>query len=707
MGISGSQCSFHFLVSGPAIRSRLKIDTQRLLPQPHLSHNFKNGRFPIILRPHYRLSILGSDSAIKVLKSSVGKALPIPSPVLGLLQTSLEHHQSFLSLRRLNSQYVKVKDEKGSPGHQQASTHEHTKLSDVISTASDSNSASIARSDDDQPENEPLNQAREKLNNALRNGDPHGLLSALSDAPGGSKLISSIPGTTFMEILRLLDPKVFLEPYRDPYKDVHPLSTAVMIGRSVEELLEEHTLKLESIIRERIGDREEPTLEEIKILLNISRHARDGPMASRIWDEMQKYGIVPDTVCYNCYFEAICWSRTYDYYERRKLRITDHNIEVRSGLRNPLLNSPLKWNPRQGYAIGEMGLKSHVVGQFETMVKRGVVADRKTFILLMTALSREGDLEGIKSILQRVWNIDVDKVMQSDDQAPVQVNIPSDSPLYPNSELLYTVAHIFGSNSNLPIALRVIDQVSRRYGLTIDQRVWAELLEWAFVLSVPRSMKKNLDERIGQLPLQSVANLWETLISPTYSCKPSMRMYHHYVKNCLYRETLDPVLPLMAAGWQVYEKSLVRYIKLSKNYSKSSLGNLPQQLHTTNSLFLQNLEHKKNMARLEQCRNFLMINQWFKWVLSSQKWYGITDRVVIWERKKLPLMIEEFWYVRTIGHIGYHTATGYVRLFQDELEEAEKPDYDDVWQQNHAVRRKMFNPQLYLRKSRDPGNNIR
>ena len=140
------------------------------------------------------------------------------------------------------------------------------------------------------------------------------------------------------------------------------------------------------------------------------------------------------------------------------------------------------------------------------------MADSRAFCLLITALAKEGDLVGVKSILKQAWDVDADKPVDVDEDPGRPNGLSRQSPLVPDDRVLWTIANIFGSNNDIPAALRVVDYISRRYSISIPLRVWDGLLMWTYVLSVRRSWKVMSDTdwagtALGKLPLQAVESV--------------------------------------------------------------------------------------------------------------------------------------------------------------------------------------------------------
>lgn len=163
---------------------------------------------------------------------------------------------------------------------------------------------------------------------------------------------------------------------------------------------------------------------------------------------------------------------------------------------------------------------------FKELVAQGLAGDEVTFTNLMTAMGRENDIAGAKSILKSVYNVDVDLLLAIDEE---ELETPTfyeeDSPLRPSSRLLFTVAHVFGSNNEIAIAFKLVDFISRNYNLEIPFDVWVQLYEWAFVLQLKRmgvQRRQGLD--IGKIPPEVLDNLWDVMTDEPHNVEPDIAL---------------------------------------------------------------------------------------------------------------------------------------------------------------------------------------
>lgn len=499
---------------------------------------------------------------------------------------------------------------------------------------------------------------------ALQEGNSHKLLSAFLTASQDETFLQSIPSTTVAEILRIIDLSHFLNKYKAIYRDMHHLQISYLGHGTLQlnEIFHKYAGFTQLLLSRWRDSGRRFGIHEYKILFNLARAVGNGEMALRVMKAMRDDGLEPDTMCYNYYLEARCWSNCYDPLERRRLRVYSYNLAMRK-------SSESNSAPREGFKghrVGEDGgLRREVIETFDHMVQSGLTADVHTFSMLIQALGREGDMEGVKRILRQIWDIDLDIILHQDDTPLLlEHNLRSASPLFPNQTLLFTLVHTFAINNMLPAALRVVDFVSRKYSIPINTDIWTHLLEWTFVLSHRRYGPNKSEAEIDQLPLASVENLWNTMTSEPYRVQPTMSMYNFRVLTLLKRQMIGPTLDAMRKGRGLSRMMRKKFFKLHRandGYQGSdSTGEFYQAAETP--LGFSERQEAYEVARMTVHRDFLMISRWVRLLLAGNRWYGHHGRNFEWERVGVPDVIEKFWRYRPWTGFGYNTATGRVQF---------------------------------------------
>ena len=346
-----------------------------------------------------------------------------------------------------------------------------------------------------------------------------------------------------------------------------------------------------------------------------------------------------DAHAYNCYTEAICWSNAFSKTEQWRLRVTPRILGLRRGMNPP--------PDLSGHRAGPIGLRHETLVYFRRMVEQKLDGDEETFTNLMVAMGREGDLSGAKSILKSVYNIDVDLLLQVDEEeVETPTSYESDSPLRPTVRLLFTVAHVFGSNNDIVLAFKLVDFVSRQYDLRIPFNVWMHLYNWAFVLSLRRSSaKKRQGQTIGHVPYTFLDTLWTEMTDEPHNIKPDVVMYTHRARSMRDRGMLPESAENIQAARAKFRETRGTAQRLSEelltltdHLLTTHLPGNPQYLVPAEWLHLR---REFVLSSLVEDRDLQLLIVTIRLTLTEQSWPG-HGYYKDWERRQLPDLIADF-----------------------------------------------------------------
>ncbi|TVY82224.1 hypothetical protein LSUE1_G003159 [Lachnellula suecica] len=505
---------------------------------------------------------------------------------------------------------------------------------------------------------------------ALRKDDPHIVLATLGKLISHdgftqtNKLIQNMPAAIFSELLHCLDPKHFVGRYHELHRGISTKMGQVLRLPPVDphgyyKFCDLFLDQVNGIFAER--HRSRPlTLADFKYLLKCARATGNGLVAKAVWDNLVsgkgKSSVVPDLECYNHYLSVLCWADAKNPILRYRLRIVAWNFAPRS------------WNvpprPVSGHRVGRGGIKAKVSSIFREMVRKNITGNEETFCHLIIAFAREGDLQSVASILQRVWGINVDLLMDSDKAELPPKAYPKDSPLHPSEQLLYSIAHTYGINNQIPVALRLVDYISRQYTIPIPRNVWRELLQWAYVLSLKRSPKYfedgTVDEGqiVGQLPPQAISNLWDTMTSEPYKVKPTIDMYDRLIQNLLVR--------------QCYGQAQI-YMNEARELYKSDVDELSERLRLINMTYphadnpvLDQQKRDLDFLQLKSRRDRQLLRRWVRQLLVRGQ--VSLKRAFEWQFRGIPNIIRQ-WSLFLPYRITYRLDSGVVDFWTSTVAE--------------------------------------
>ena len=497
--------------------------------------------------------------------------------------------------------------------------------------------------------------AGEAVIQALQVGNAIDLLQAALNASQRPSFLETLPPTTYMEILRTIQSRDPLNELKALYHflKVSNVSKSKYKMRDLPTICADYSSMVQTLVTRWQSSGQKLGLEDYKVLLDISRATCDGKLALFVFNDMENAGIQPDTFCYNSLFEAQCWNHTFDPAEMYKLRVTPRHLQFR--------NPDHPFHQFSSYHTGEEGLKRQVIHKYAQMVRSGIIADAKTYSLLILALGREGDLEAAEAVLSRVWDVNVSQIMADSAGSSLFENrLPKHSPIYPTQDVLFTIAHVYGINNQIPKALRVVDHVSRKYSILLGMETWSMLAEWTFVLSSERhgtDQEKKEDYSIGQLPLASFENLWTTMTSEPYNVRPTIPMYNMRIK-ALWRQGL--VVEMLEAMREARREmgELVHFIPSRTLISDEKDSEFSDKDEAPFFASEQNL--KFELRYLTQYRNHTMMARWLRLVLSCTRW-----QYPQWQHCQVPELLLEFAKYRSRNGTAYNITTGYVHLYEN------------------------------------------
>ncbi|QSZ36974.1 hypothetical protein DSL72_009066 [Monilinia vaccinii-corymbosi] len=531
---------------------------------------------------------------------------------------------------------------------------------------------------------------------ALQIRDPHELLrvlvklSKVDNYGVNFSPLLNMPPNTFSEILRLLDPKHFFGRYKRLLKDFSHRDLLEMRMDTLDHdgnhrAYTVYLWHLHRIIMKR-QVKYPLYLFEYRMLLKAAKFTGHQGVADLTWKSMlsnrfqvtESRRVLPDVECFNYYMATMCWSDVLSPFHSDKLRVVSHYKELR------------QWNVRphalNRHRIGsDDGIRITVSQLFREMVAAGLIGNEETFRMLMVSASREGDLETAREILKKVWRVDIDDPKSSNN--PELDKIVPDSPLYPSEKLIRTVAHIYCINNNLPMAMRVVDQISRQYSINISMETWQDLLEWTAVFARKRGsafhIEKGFDE--GILPPTGMTDVWVSMTSEPYNVRPTLPMYNIFIRNLISRRQIREAQVQIAEAYRLHNKLASRLHHYKILYENS----LKRRKSDSAVTAIRQRDFIFHRLRLRTSR--MRMRQWVNSIIYRPTKY-LSKYHANWAFQEIPNIVGRYKsFLR--GQISYQTYTGHVRLETGTPQEAKlriwRRRYGDKGAKRRRLRRSL------------------
>lgn len=521
----------------------------------------------------------------------------------------------------------------------------------------------------DQNHSSTLLLAAQTLRAALRSGEPHAVLRSLirlsfqADKTTLTGILTSMPANTFSEVLRCLDPKHFLHHYQRLHENISPTNSRLLSLPKVDAIsYHKFSSIFLSLIKEVVAARRQShpfTAINLRYTLRCARGVGDLRYAEDVWWALTTSGkgcLAPDIDCYNDLLGVICWSDTLNPVRRHRLRNIRWNFAPRSWVTPPV-------DLESSYRVRENGIGNRVQALFNEMVTSGQRGNEETFCHMIIGFGREWDFAAVESILKRVWNIDVQELLKYKPHSELSARTyPPDSPFYPSQQLIYSIAHCYGSNNQVPTALAILDFISSQYSVKPNKDAWHELLRWAYTLSRPtsrpprRAYKNNPVTMNSSIPSESVMNLWKTMVSEPYNVKPSIEMYDLVVRSALSVRKLRYAEELMEEGRACHKKDVFKLGYIMKRIGKAQ----------KDSQYYEKLARTAHFQQLQIRINRLTIRRWVKLLLSVPHSSSLHKKLS-WFARAVPRLVGS-WISFVPYRIDYPTATGRVSFWSGTFE---------------------------------------
>ena len=524
-----------------------------------------------------------------------------------------------------------------------------------------------------------------QLHDILQERHPERVLFALLDPSLGHSFVQRADPTAFTSALTALDPHYLIEPIKEVYRFIKPSLTSDPTYRWVRHIgsrFESFSVQLYTIVGLRREAGRKLTLDDYRHLLDCARCMGHVPMAKQMmWKMMKEDGVEPDLHCYNHFMEAHCWSHAWSKSEQWRLRVTPRILQLRSRYqRRPDL---------KGHRTGPSGLRYKMLALFKEMVVKGFKADESTFTTLMTAMGRENDLAGAKSILRSVYNVDVDLLQQVDEE---EVETPTfyenDSPLRPSAQLLFTIAHVWGSNNEPALAYTLVDYLSRQYDIQIPFRVWMQLVEWTFVLGLRRSGAEiRQGQDLGQVSHEMLETLWEAMTDAPHYVGPDNPMLTMRARAKRDVLELDETMTILEDAREKLDAGRRQLLGLSEQVM-DWIHRWIKDARTDDILTTEWYELRRAfiMGTLETDRDLQLLITASRQVFTEFHWpefappevrrdrghpererlwrefsLGYQSRLLEWERRRLPSLLDG-WGEYFPNSLLYKTSGGYIAI---------------------------------------------
>lgn len=375
-------------------------------------------------------------------------------------------------------------------------------------------------------------------------------------------VLARLPDTAFSELLRSLDPLDSFSKELDPTAGMHVgpgMARLTPIGNEFDVwgVRKRYVTLLNQALAASQLRREAGRpllLSDYKVLLRCAGAASDLESVRLVWGMMEETGyreFDPET-----YLELVrarfLTEPLYTQYDLARFRVTPINLHLQKvwlmGRKQRHYLRILGHNRlrRQRHAFGHnrqsLNHAEHLARilrkhrppylLFRAVVRKCYIVDERALCALMVAFARSGSMRHFEElILKHFWGVEVKRRAGAQARVAVQaIAYAADSPLRPSGRLLEAIVTSYCLNAEVATALKVLDAVSRCYSIPISDKVWFDLLEWAYILcSKPVATEWKVVNRQFRgtkvIRQKAVQMIWETMTAEPYNVRPGFHQY--------------------------------------------------------------------------------------------------------------------------------------------------------------------------------------
>jgi hypothetical protein len=379
-----------------------------------------------------------------------------------------------------------------------------------------------------------------------------------------------LPQPTFSEILRCLDP-VCLGPLLDssaglmiPASLAHFSSTgAIMNEYGIRKL---YTMLLDAMLKVfpiRLAAGQRLILSDYKVLLRCAGAASNPRAAKAIWKAMptSARAIRMRTDMYDEYIKArFLTEPLYFQNDLSRLRVRPRNLH---GPKTTLpgyqlerldhLRLSMRAHKTNSYGLDPYHQGENEDGKMQDLVRiirmprpirrvwlylsmKGVAIDERLLCSGLKAFGWTASILEIRRLLRNHLKIHV-QFDRETGAASISggKEFAADSPLRPTDRLLQAIVQALGANAEIALASKLVDFISRRYGIKISNHTWSGLLSWTY-LSASKGVAtewKVLGYPRKVIEPKQVLLVWQAMTSSQGHPRPSFQNWDIYIKTLI------------------------------------------------------------------------------------------------------------------------------------------------------------------------------
>ncbi|KAK5994440.1 hypothetical protein PT974_04914 [Cladobotryum mycophilum] len=441
------------------------------------------------------------------------------------------------------------------------------------------------------------------------------------------KQVQEIPGPTFSEIIRSVDP--LLSSAHDVAYGLNLtlgqtqfIDTRNLVDKFGVRRIHRRVLSgIEGLMEARGGSRYGLTPADYEVFMRCAGAAVDYQQAKSFWASMATHGQNESRTAstWNEFIKArFLTDPVYYQFDRSRVAVlardlySNHSpmslttIKRLDHMRLSLNAFKLEpWNRRPDEIDEDMrrlfrrrgdfrGFKNHWIRS----IYYGHDMDEDLLCTSMIAFARSSSLHSIKTlILERYYGVQIQNASN-----PAEMRISGEA---------------FGSMSQIALGSRLLDFFSRRYNIPIPHETWSNLLSWTYLCA--SKPFKPMRQIHGLWPSTivtgaDVRQVWDIMTSEPYNVTPTFDDLDIYIKTLITQRSYNRAISF------IRERAIPHYDAVLQDYQAALFDEILQTDTVNNSSPIPTpseprLSHRRKQAEIRKDRTHHLISTWFAKIL--------------------------------------------------------------------------------------------
>ncbi|KAG9252835.1 mitochondrial ATPase expression-domain-containing protein [Emericellopsis atlantica] len=195
--------------------------------------------------------------------------------------------------------------------------------------------------------------------------------------------------------------------------------------------------------------------------------------------------------------------------------------------------------------------------------------DEELICACLIGFAKSSDMQAVlETVLRKEYGVRVD---QSTHEISGGKELQRDDPRWPTGRLLNALVESFGTMSEIPLGMQLIDFFSRRYSIPITAEVWSNLLNWTHTTANAANQKGRVmmfGKDTQRVEAKDVGAVFDIMTSEPYNVQPSFEDLDLRIRSYINSQEVTRALQM------VRQEAMDYYRKVSEDLETAMLDEI-------------------------------------------------------------------------------------------------------------------------------------